>query len=165
MSGFASVGPPLSPLPSTTRQSAEELSKVVGPACLVEAAEAPRVLDRPKQREVVVGYRRSVAGKRPGRDDDRGDPSATAEARRTLIPGDDQQAVRERGAARDPRDERAEEGVALGDRAVVHVVRHVRNDQLEVRGDRAERREAGGLPATTTYPQGGESARRLVLAE
>src|SRR5438093_9945952 len=69
--------------------------------------------------------------------------AAPAETRRAFVPCDDEQAPGEGSAPGDPRNEGAEEGVALGDRPVVHVVRQVRDDELEVRRGRAETGEVG----------------------
>ena len=71
---------------------AEELAQVVRRAGVVQAAQAPGVLDGAHERVVVVRDRRAIAGAGTRTDDQGRDLAAATEARRALVPGQDEDA-------------------------------------------------------------------------
>lgn len=124
----------------------KELVQVVGGAGIVEAAQSPGILDGVQQRIVIVSYIRLEALRHRLRDDQRRHPIAKESF--ALIPGDKQDAaLLPRGAIQDRRHEVAQEGIARGDGAIVHVVAQIRRDEFEISGGRIEVREIGDVAA------------------
>ena len=82
---------------------------------------------------MIVG-RGDICVSQPWRGGSGVDMSATIDVRRSLIESNDQERMIPVRAGGHQRHERLKKSVALGDRAVVHVVGHVRDDEGKVDG-------------------------------
>src|SRR6185312_7596566 len=111
----------------------EELAQIVGPAAVLQASEAPCILNRAQERIVVV---RDVRGE-PGRcllgDDQSRYLAASTVVAAPFVPGDEEDAVALApgwGVENVRAEPSLEPGIAGRNRAVVHVVAQVGHDQF-----------------------------------
>src|SRR5487761_331530 len=140
--------------------SAEDVGDRCRDSAGAERLQAVGLLDR-AQHVVVSDLLAVPAGLDVRAGEDRHDLVACTPV--VLVPRDDQQAVVGRRPADVAADVRLQPGVALRDRAVVHVVEQVRVDER----DRGQARVAGrelGERVVHRWRQAGEVRRRVVLA-